>query len=263
MVFFVCEGCNESLKKNKVDQHASRCRNCWAVSCVDCSVVFEGNDYAAHTTCMSEAQKYEKSLYKEKNHGNGAKKASPQERWMEVVQTAKAPGDAKLQNVLDRVAGYDNVPRKKNKFVNFMKNSIGMADANTVEKVWAVFDKEFQASQPEATPAATNGNNSDAAADSKKRTEREDGDAESDAKKQKTSKEGGAEKPVKWAKLIKAALKDAANKELDMTTLRDQIVQSVLDKKLSTKHEKELKKEFKAALEQSDKFQVVEVVRLA
>ena len=35
MVFFVCEGCNESMKKNQVDKHASRCRSCHAVTCVD------------------------------------------------------------------------------------------------------------------------------------------------------------------------------------------------------------------------------------
>ncbi len=66
MVFFVCNGCNESLKKNQVDRHASRCRDCWAVTCVDCSVTFPGNEYASHTSCVSEAQKYEGSLYKGK-----------------------------------------------------------------------------------------------------------------------------------------------------------------------------------------------------
>lgn len=46
MVYFVCEGCQETLKKNQVDNHAGRCRNCWAVSCVDCSKVFEGDSYS-------------------------------------------------------------------------------------------------------------------------------------------------------------------------------------------------------------------------
>jgi hypothetical protein len=45
MVYFVCESCQETLKKNQVDIHASRCRGCWAVSCVDCSKVFEGDSY--------------------------------------------------------------------------------------------------------------------------------------------------------------------------------------------------------------------------
>ena len=58
MVFFVCEGCNETVKKNQVDKHALRCRNCYAVTCVDCQVSFYGNDYAAHISCISEAGSY-------------------------------------------------------------------------------------------------------------------------------------------------------------------------------------------------------------
>jgi cell growth-regulating nucleolar protein len=57
MVFFVCEGCNESLKKNQVDKHAGRCRSCWAVTCVDCNVTFPEDTYRAHTSCVSEAQR--------------------------------------------------------------------------------------------------------------------------------------------------------------------------------------------------------------
>ncbi len=66
MVFFVCEGCNETLKKNQVDQHAQRCRSCYRVSCVDCQKIFEGDDYKSHLTCISEDEKYQKGLYKGK-----------------------------------------------------------------------------------------------------------------------------------------------------------------------------------------------------
>lgn len=271
MVFFVCEGCNETLKKNKVDQHAARCRNCWAVSCVDCSVVFEGNDYAAHTSCISEAQKYEGSLYKEKTKGaNGAKKESPQERWMRVVQSASANGDAKFQNVLDRIAGYDNVPRKRAKFLNFMKNSIALTDQKLVERVWSLYEADDKAAQAEATAAAPSDSNGEATApaangaeateSSKKRAERdEDKEDKEAAKKAKTA---AADKPIKWAKLIKSTLKSAEGKELELEQLRDQIVGDILANKQSSKSEKELRKEFKAAVKESDKVSVVEVVRL-
>lgn len=43
MVFFSCEGCNETLKKAQVEKHIRRC-NC-PVSCVDCSKVFPGLTY--------------------------------------------------------------------------------------------------------------------------------------------------------------------------------------------------------------------------
>lgn len=42
MVTFLCDGCNETIKKNKVDAHAAKCHSCYAVSCVDCSVSFPG-----------------------------------------------------------------------------------------------------------------------------------------------------------------------------------------------------------------------------
>lgn len=35
-----------------------------SVSCIDCSKTFYDDEYAAHTSCISEAAKYEKSLYR-------------------------------------------------------------------------------------------------------------------------------------------------------------------------------------------------------
>ena len=74
MVFFVCEACNESLKKNKVETHRWSCRGCWVLTCVDCSKQFAGDEYMAHTSCMSEAQRYEGKLYVHKEN-KGEKKA--------------------------------------------------------------------------------------------------------------------------------------------------------------------------------------------
>ncbi|KAH7474316.1 hypothetical protein PRIC1_013558 [Phytophthora ramorum] len=248
MVFFVCEGCNETLKKNKVDAHAGRCRNCWAVSCVDCSVVFEGNDYAAHTSCISEAEKYEKSLFQgDKSKSKSGKKQTPQERWMDVVQSATCPEDRKVQDVLTRVAGYDNVPRKKNKFVNFVTNSLALRDATLVERAWTIYETAFKASAP-----AENEEN----ASKKRPVETETDEVATASKKTKTE-----DKPIKWSKLIKSALK-SAGKELEMGTLREQVLKQIQEKQLSSKSEKVLKKEFKAAIDESDKFAVVEIVRL-
>ncbi|KAJ3220093.1 hypothetical protein HDU67_006849 [Dinochytrium kinnereticum] len=63
MVSFVCDYCQETLKKAKLDQHRQRCRNA-QFSCIDCSTTFHGMEYRAHTACISEAEKYQKSLYK-------------------------------------------------------------------------------------------------------------------------------------------------------------------------------------------------------
>lgn len=66
MVFFVCEGCNETLKKNQVEKHVLKCKVCYAVICIDCNKVFPENEYLKHNTCISEAEKYQKGLFKGK-----------------------------------------------------------------------------------------------------------------------------------------------------------------------------------------------------
>ncbi|KAI9284884.1 LYAR-type C2HC zinc finger-domain-containing protein [Umbelopsis sp. AD052] len=62
MVSFQCDACCDVVKKPKLDQHRQRC---WATfTCIDCSTTFQNNDYKSHTSCISEAEKYEKSVYK-------------------------------------------------------------------------------------------------------------------------------------------------------------------------------------------------------
>ena len=160
MVFFVCEGCNESLKKNQVDKHASRCRSCYAVTCVDCNVTFYGDDFRAHTSCISEAEKYEGALYRApkggaggNGNGNGGgtkkKKRSAQEQWMDVVEAVAADPSgapsAALQQQLGALAGYSNVPRNEKKFVNFVKNSMNLRSDAAVAEMWAFLGQRLEA----------------------------------------------------------------------------------------------------------------------
>ncbi|KAJ2089489.1 hypothetical protein IW138_003378 [Coemansia sp. RSA 986] len=58
MVSFVCNYCQDTLKKAKLDVHAQRCRNA-SFSCIDCGVDFEGASYRQHTSCITEPEKYE------------------------------------------------------------------------------------------------------------------------------------------------------------------------------------------------------------
>ncbi|ETW81090.1 hypothetical protein HETIRDRAFT_410215, partial [Heterobasidion irregulare TC 32-1] len=63
MVSFQCDACSDVVKKPKLDQHHSRCFS--SFTCIDCSTTFAGPaQYKGHTTCISEAEKYQKSLYK-------------------------------------------------------------------------------------------------------------------------------------------------------------------------------------------------------
>ncbi|KAJ1858063.1 hypothetical protein LPJ73_001959 [Coemansia sp. RSA 2703] len=114
MVSFVCNYCQETLKKPKLDTHAQRCRNA-SFSCIDCSVDFVGTSYRQHTSCISEAEKYEGKLYKGKN--SGANKSQRQQKQQQkpkstvdqltavakkkeeaVVQTSDATNGGKRKN---------------------------------------------------------------------------------------------------------------------------------------------------------------------
>ncbi|KAH8731456.1 hypothetical protein GQ44DRAFT_604861 [Phaeosphaeriaceae sp. PMI808] len=65
MVSFSCEGCGDVLTKKKLDAHRNQCYGA-SFTCLDCMVHFEGNSYRAHQSCITEDQKYQGKLYKEK-----------------------------------------------------------------------------------------------------------------------------------------------------------------------------------------------------
>lgn len=92
MVFFTCNACGSSLKKNQVEKHyRNECRNCSVLSCMDCGQDFYGDDYAGHTKCISEAEKYQGAMYK----GTGSKGDQKQEAWLEVCILLNAASLAK------------------------------------------------------------------------------------------------------------------------------------------------------------------------
>lgn len=55
-------GCGDVLTKPKLDKHRDMCHS--SFDCIDCSKRFESPaDYKGHTSCISEAEKYQKTLY--------------------------------------------------------------------------------------------------------------------------------------------------------------------------------------------------------
>ena len=142
------------MKKNQVDKHASRCRSCHAVTCVDCSVTFYGNDYATHLVCVSEAEKYEKTLYKAKV----VTKLNPQEAWTALIEEAasrSAEAPSHLRQFVIRLNDLGNVPRNKGKFINFVKNSMKMNNVATMEDIWKFLEKLKEVKDLEKLAAAT------------------------------------------------------------------------------------------------------------
>lgn len=62
MVSFVCDQCQQTIKKPKIVQHFSSCYTN-TVSCIDCSESFNQYDVQSHNSCVTEAQKYQGKLY--------------------------------------------------------------------------------------------------------------------------------------------------------------------------------------------------------
>lgn len=99
MVSFSCEVCNDTVLKKRLQQHQGRCRGAY-FTCIDCSKTFYGNEHQSHTSCISEAEKYEKSLYKgpKKNQ----EKAQPQQKKKETKPEPKpAEKESKKEPSLD------------------------------------------------------------------------------------------------------------------------------------------------------------------
>ncbi|GKY94617.1 hypothetical protein MPSEU_000427200 [Mayamaea pseudoterrestris] len=119
MVVFSCDGCAEVLKKNQVDAHASRCRRCHSVSCADCLVSFPDDEYRAHTSCMTEVERYET-----KGRVNKHTKITPQQQWMDLLSSSVHSCPLHLKQYFQTMASLDNVPRKEKQFRNFAQNSL-------------------------------------------------------------------------------------------------------------------------------------------
>ncbi|KAF8849804.1 hypothetical protein BDZ45DRAFT_680247 [Acephala macrosclerotiorum] len=86
MVSFSCEACGDVLTKKKLDGHRNQCYGA-SYTCLDCMIHFQGNEYRSHTSCISEAQKYQGALYRpekeKKNKQNNSKALVPHKAYVE------------------------------------------------------------------------------------------------------------------------------------------------------------------------------------
>ena len=58
MVTFVCEYCDQTLKKKQCENHIRGSCRPGALICIDCSQTFYGNDFKNHNSCISEQEKH-------------------------------------------------------------------------------------------------------------------------------------------------------------------------------------------------------------
>lgn len=160
MVYFTCNACGASLKKNQVEKHyMHQCRNCEVLTCIDCQKDFPGDTYKDHTSCISEAEKYSAKGWQPKANANkGAKK---QAAWLErleaLVEKLDGSLDKDVKLVLDAIQGYENIPRKRAKFINFCKNVLSRKFAPaSIEKTWDLFEKAIKEGETPSSPNSVN-----------------------------------------------------------------------------------------------------------
>ncbi|KAK9899715.1 hypothetical protein P389DRAFT_164781 [Cystobasidium minutum MCA 4210] len=94
MVSFSCNACQDTLKKPKLVQHFQRCHA--PFTCLDCNKEMWDGEFQKHTTCISEAEKYEKSVYKGDKKKNKQQQQQQQknEKKPQVQQQQSKPVEA-------------------------------------------------------------------------------------------------------------------------------------------------------------------------
>ncbi|XP_071877564.1 uncharacterized protein [Bombus fervidus] len=147
MVVFTCNNCGETLQKPKVAKHYEfQCRSAPFLTCVDCFKDFRGEEYVVHTKCKSEAERYGGKDYVPKAGANKGERK--QQAWINVVNSlldSETNLSTAERNFLNTLSKYENIPRKKNKFLNFIKNAVGhRANQSVVNSVWDKMETAFK-----------------------------------------------------------------------------------------------------------------------
>lgn len=155
MVYFTCGTCGEQVKKPQVEKHyTQKCRNCTVLTCIDCLKDFYGDEYKSHNQCMSEEQRYSKEGRGgwDPTVGQGNKGEKKQQQWIEKLRgllDTTTDIDPAVRNIVNTILDHENIPRKRPKFVNFVKNIMrNKAQMSNIEKTWELFSQALVPNQP-------------------------------------------------------------------------------------------------------------------
>lgn len=133
MVTFSCDSCSEILTKKKVAIHILRCYNFLSVSCIDCNINFLGDNYKSHKHCVSESERFKISGFRQSLSTANRRRSqqNAQEKWTELLKKSIPSAPDLLKPSLQKLINFDNVPRKKKEFVNFVRNSLSIPYTNS------------------------------------------------------------------------------------------------------------------------------------
>lgn len=210
-------------------------------------MTFYENDYAAHTTCISEAEKYEKSLYKAKP---GANKPKAQDIWTALIEDIVAESSQAPPSVrpfLERLSSLSNVPRNKKKFINFSRNSLNIRSDAVLEDMWNFLEKvRVQKEGATAAPVAaapSSSSTSAAAAPEETQLPTETTEEKKSKKDKKRKHDDDEVEPEASSK--KSKLTEESTGLVSETVEEDSEKKSKKDKKKKDKKEKKDKKDSK------------------
>lgn len=189
------------MKKGQVEKHLVICRNCSSLSCMDCGKDFLGDSYKSHLKCITENEKYGGKAFEAKANKGDVK----QQQWIQRIQEVlKKPNISNnIRSILNQMSTFDNIPRKKVKFQNWVRNSLKVFDQGVQDEVWEIFaeaqkgDPNNNAPKPSNTPAAESKSESPAATEQteKKKSKRERKE-ERQNKNKKEKKDLNSEEPL-------------------------------------------------------------------
>lgn len=120
------------------------------LTCIDCLKDFYGDEYKAHNACMSEAQRYSKDGRAgwDPEKGQGNKGESRQKSWTSNLRAILAETeniDSDVKNIVNTILDHENIPRKKPKFTNFVKNIMrNRANIYAIDKTWDLFSQALK-----------------------------------------------------------------------------------------------------------------------
>ncbi|CAK0841703.1 unnamed protein product [Prorocentrum cordatum] len=227
MVYFECQKCNETVKKPKLARHLQVCGSGY-VSCIDCSKVFAWNEWESHTSCVSEAQKYQGKLYEAKE--DNKKGQVKQDAWIDNIEKKIADPASGIspqtKGLLQKLLGFNNIPRKQKPFGNFVKNSVKIWDEKKISEMWEVINSANKApANASAGATAPNGANAAAGASDAAATAAAKPAAAAAAAAGAKAAGAGASAWRGWKRALDEELQSAPGNELPWKRLRDALVQ--------------------------------------
>jgi len=183
---------------------------------MDCQKEFVGNEYQAHTKCISEEEKYNGPDWKAPSSRNKGERK--QTAWVEtvnsVLENKRNEMSPKQVALLNAITKHDNVPRKGAKFMNFVRNiTKNSFDQYTIEAVWALLEAEWKR-QAEANKPQTNGKANGEAKENG--TTNGDKNEENGTAKENGEEDDGENKSKKKSKKNKRKMEENGEEEVEV-----------------------------------------------